>query len=71
VAELTPNRSFTWETNSGGVKGVATHVIEPDGDGSKVTLSVTQSGIGALLLSPFLAYAPKRALGGRRPQAAL
>jgi len=50
VTELTPNRSFTWETNSGGVKGVAAHVIEPDGSGSKVTLTVDLSGIVATLL---------------------
>lgn len=49
VTELTPNRSFTWETNSGGVKGIATHVIEPDGNGSKVTLTVALSGIVATL----------------------
>ena len=49
VTELTPNRSFTWETNSGGVKGIAAHVIEPDGNGSKVTLTVALSGIVATL----------------------
>ena len=55
VTELTPNRSFTWETNSGGVKGVATHVIEPDGNGSKVTLIVGLSGIVATLFGPMIA----------------
>ena len=55
VTELTPNRSFTWETNSGGVKGVATHVIEPDGSGSKVTLTVDLSGIVATLFGPIIA----------------
>jgi carbon monoxide dehydrogenase subunit G len=49
VTELTPNRSFTWETNSGGVRGIATHVIEPDGGGTKVTLIVQLSGIVATL----------------------
>ena len=55
VTELTPNRSFTWETNSGGVKGVAIHVIEPDGSGSKVALTVDLSGIVATLFGPFIA----------------
>jgi carbon monoxide dehydrogenase subunit G len=55
VTELMPNRSFTWETNSGGVKGVATHVIEPDGNGSKVTLTVDLSGIVATLFGPMIA----------------
>jgi carbon monoxide dehydrogenase subunit G len=49
VTELTPNRSFAWETNSGGVKGVAVHLIEPVGNGSKVTLIVDLSGIVATL----------------------
>jgi carbon monoxide dehydrogenase subunit G len=54
VTALTPNRSFTWETNSGGVKGVATHVIEPDGNGSKVTLTVGLSGPVATLFGWFV-----------------
>ena len=54
VTELTPNRSFTWETNSGGVKGSATHVIEPDGNGSKVTLIVDLSGPVAILFGWFI-----------------
>jgi uncharacterized protein YndB with AHSA1/START domain len=54
VTELTPNRSFSWETNSGGVKGVATHVIEPAGGGSKVTLSVDLSGPVATLFGWFI-----------------
>src|SRR5437899_3116394 len=52
VTEFTEGRSFTWENASAGVHGVATHLIEPDGDGSKVTLSVTLSGLVATLLSP-------------------
>ena len=59
VTELSPNRSFTWETNSGGVKGVATHVIEPDGDSSKVTLTVELSGPVATLFGWFVG-APSR-----------
>jgi carbon monoxide dehydrogenase subunit G len=54
VTELTPNRSFTWRTNSGGVKGVAAHIIEPDGNGSKVTLTVDLSGIVATLFGPMI-----------------
>ena len=55
VTELTPDRSFTWETNSGGVKGVAAHVIEPAGDASKVTLTVDLSGPVATLFGWFIA----------------
>jgi carbon monoxide dehydrogenase subunit G len=54
VTELTPGRSFSWETNSGGVKGLATHVIEPDGNGSKVTLTVNLSGIVATLFGTMI-----------------
>jgi len=49
VTELTEGRSFTWENDSGGVHGVASHLIEPDGNGSKVTLTVTLSGLVATL----------------------
>ena len=37
------------------MKGVATHVIEPDGNGSKVTLTVDLSGIVATLFGPMIA----------------
>ena len=55
VTELTPNRSFTWETNSAGIKGVASHVIEPEGNGSKVTLLVDLSGPVATLFGWLIA----------------
>ena len=60
VTELTPNRSFTWETNSGGVKGIATHIIEPDSNDSKVTLTVDLSGIFATLFGPMIAGASRQ-----------
>jgi carbon monoxide dehydrogenase subunit G len=49
VTEFTEGRSFTWEIDSGGVHGVATHLIEPDGAGSNATLTVTLSGLIATL----------------------
>jgi len=55
VTEFTEGRSFAWENDSGGVHGMATHLVEPDGDGSKVTLTVTLSGLVATLLTPILA----------------
>lgn len=54
VTEFTDGRSFTWESRSGGVHGVARHVIEPDGGSSKVTLTVTLSGLVATLLAPII-----------------
>ena len=53
VTELTAGSSYTWESTSPGVTVTATHVVEPDADGSRLTLSVTvtgaMSGIGWLL----------------------
>ncbi len=55
VTELTPNRSLTWGTNSRGVKAVASHMIEPDGDGSNVTLAIDLSGPVVTLFGWFIA----------------
>lgn len=59
VTELTEGRSFAWENRSAGVHGVAEHVIEPDGSGSKVTLTVMLSGLMATLLAPIIAGASR------------
>jgi hypothetical protein len=45
VTELAPGRSFTWVATAPGVRTTARHDIEPlPGDGTRVRLSVTQSG---------------------------
>ena len=44
VTELTDGSSYTWESRSPGVSVTATHVVEPDPDGSRLTLSVSVSG---------------------------
>lgn len=44
VTELTPGRSFTWESSSPGVTVTASHVVEPHPDGSRLTLAVDVSG---------------------------
>jgi uncharacterized membrane protein len=44
VTELEPDRSFVWETRSGGVTTVADHRVEPDGLGSKITLTLRTHG---------------------------
>ena len=62
VTEFTPARSFTWESTSVGVHTVATHIIEPDGDGTKVTLIVEISGLLATILSPVFRSVSKRNL---------
>ena len=60
VTEFTGGRSFSWESKARGVKLVAWHVIEADGDESKVTLGARMSGTAATLLGPFLRSLAKR-----------
>lgn len=44
VMELVGGSSFTWESSSPGVRIVATHVVEPHADGSRLTLALALSG---------------------------
>ena len=44
VTELEPDRRFTWETNAGGVTTVGDHLVEPDGSGSRITLTLRLHG---------------------------
>jgi hypothetical protein len=44
VTEVVDGRSFTWEARGPGLRTVARHEVVPDGDGSRVTLSIEQSG---------------------------
>ncbi|QZY29502.1 SRPBCC family protein [Nocardioides coralli] len=44
VTELTEGSSFTWESHSPGATVVASHVVEPHADGSRLRLSVTMTG---------------------------
>ncbi len=60
VSEFTPGRSFTWDTRTRGISASASHLIEPDGDGSNVTLGVTMSGLAATLFFPLLAFVGRR-----------
>jgi uncharacterized membrane protein len=54
VTELEPDRRFTWETSAGGVTTVADHLVEPNGPGSTITLTLRMhgplSGVMALLM---------------------
>lgn len=45
VTELTDGSSYTWESKSSGVTVVASHVVEPHPDGSRLTLALTVSGL--------------------------
>lgn len=44
VTELTEGKSYTWEQKSLGVIGVASHLVEPHPDGTRLTLSLSASG---------------------------
>ncbi|MCW2735426.1 SRPBCC family protein [Nocardioides sp.] len=47
VTELDEGTSFTWESASPGVRVVAGHVVEPHAEGSRLSLSITVSGLMA------------------------
>ncbi len=44
VTEVVDGRSFTWEATGPGMRTIARHEVVPDGTGSRVTLSVEQTG---------------------------
>ena len=51
VTELEDGRNFTWSTRSPGLRMSAGHLIEPQGTGSRVTLSFELSGFMARAVS--------------------
>ena len=54
VTELAPGRSFTWVATGPGVTTTAGHLLEPlDGDRTRVTLSVEQSGVLGKVMGRF------------------
>jgi carbon monoxide dehydrogenase subunit G len=44
VTELTDGTSYTWESKQAGALSVASHVVEPHPDGTRLTLAVSVSG---------------------------
>jgi len=44
VTELVDGRSFTWEATGPGMRTIGRHEVVADGDGSRVTLSIEQTG---------------------------
>ena len=44
VTELVDGRLFTWEAKGPGMKTIGRHEVVPDGTGSRVTLSIEQTG---------------------------
>jgi uncharacterized protein YndB with AHSA1/START domain len=44
VTEVVEGRGFTWEADGPGLRTIGRHEVVPDGAGSKVTLSIEQTG---------------------------
>jgi hypothetical protein len=44
VTEVVDGRNFTWQAKGPGMKTIARHEVVPDANGSKVTLSIEQTG---------------------------
>lgn len=60
VTELEPGRSFAWTTTSGGVSGDGGHIVEPNGQGSKITITLRVYGPLAWLVYPFIGRLSQR-----------
>lgn len=54
ISDLQEGRTFSWEARTLGVRSIAGHAVEAAGEGSQVTVSIRQSGIGARLLGLWL-----------------
>jgi uncharacterized membrane protein len=62
VTELEPGRSFTWETTTGGVTTTGGHIVEPNGQGSTITLTLRLHGSFARLVYAFVGRLSRRYL---------
>jgi uncharacterized membrane protein len=62
VTELDPGRSFTWETTAGGVTTAGDHMVDGDGQGSIITLTLSQRGPLTRLVDVFVGRRARRYL---------
>ena len=53
VSSITPETEFTWETRRMGLRMIGRHLLEPDGDGTRNTLSIEVTGRGAGIFAAF------------------
>ena len=53
VSTITPETEFTWETRRMGLRMIGRHLLEPDGDGTRNTLSIEVIGRGAGIFAAF------------------
>jgi uncharacterized membrane protein len=62
VTAFEPGRFFAWENDLRGVHSRAGHLVERDDSGSRVTLTVEQTGLIATLMSLYLGRISRRNL---------
>jgi uncharacterized membrane protein len=71
VTELEPGHSFTWESAVGGLTTVVSHIVEADGQGAMIILTLSQHGplagvMGVLVDRRARRYVSMEAEGFRR-----
>jgi len=54
VTEVEPGRYFEWETSSPSISSVGRHRVEPNGDGSRATLTIDHSGLFTVVMGWWL-----------------
>lgn len=62
VTEFEDGKAFAWSSKTRGVRSDANHLLEPEGGGTRATLSVANNGLIATLLSPFITSVARRNL---------
>jgi uncharacterized membrane protein len=62
VTELTPGRTFSWESRRRGMTMTGSHRVDPEGAGSRNTLTITMSGPLTPVLGPLLGPLMRRVL---------
>jgi len=53
VSTISPETEFTWETRRMGLRMIGRHLLAPDGDGTRNTLSIEVTGRGAGIFAAF------------------
>jgi uncharacterized membrane protein len=62
VTDLAPGHFFTWETRAPGITTIGGHIVEPDGHGSRITLTLRMHGPLARLLYALTSHTSRRYL---------
>ena len=62
VTEFTPNHTFSWVSQRRGMAMTGSHRVEPEGPGTRSTLTLAMSGPLAPLLGPLLGGLMRRVL---------